>query len=202
MPDEPDIMRRPTPTDAERTDFSETIAWLHLDIVIEDDEWPDPAASAAMIERAAAALAKEVSSPHGGVMEACLALSCDQDVRRLNAEFRGQDKPTNVLSFPARDVLQNGPQSRPFLGDVILARETVLREALEQRLPFEHHLTHLAVHGLLHLLGHDHADDEEAAVMERLETKILASLGIPDPYAQPVQRDSAPSSSNGRPSTT
>lgn len=99
----------------------------------------------------------------------------------LNRDWRGKDAPTNVLSFP---------QIEPFdpvvgiLGDIILARETLEREAIEQGTSFEHHFTHLIVHGFLHILGYDHIEDDEALEMEGLETQILASLGVPDPYAE------------------
>jgi probable rRNA maturation factor len=98
----------------------------------------------------------------------------------LNRDWRGIDKSTNVLSFP---------QIEPFapvsglLGDIILARETLEREAAEQGVSVEDHFTHLVVHGFLHLLGYDHMDDDEALAMEGLETQILASLGVADPYA-------------------
>ena len=111
----------------------------------------------------------------------------------LNHRYRGQDKPTNVLSFPASG-------SRPeanFLGDVILAGETVVREAEALDLPFKHHLQHLVVHGLLHLLGFDHECDEDAQVMEAIEIRTLARLGIANPYetsasARKTQRAKTP----------
>lgn len=103
----------------------------------------------------------------------------DASQQELNKEWRGIDKPTNVLSFP---------QIEPFspvlgiLGDITLARETLEREAAEQGVSFTDHYTHLVVHGFLHILGYDHVDENEALVMEGLETQILATLGIDDPY--------------------
>jgi len=103
----------------------------------------------------------------------------DASQQELNKEWRGIDKPTNVLSFP---------QIEPFspvlgiLGDITLARETLEREAVEQGVNFTDHFTHLVVHGFLHILGYDHVDENEALVMEGLETQILATLGIADPY--------------------
>ena len=105
----------------------------------------------------------------------------DAHIHRLNRHFRDKDKPTNVLSFPAGPPI--GGRFGPLLGDIVLARETIAREAEGQGLTIDDHLTHLIVHGFLHLVGYDHVEDADAAVMERLETAILASLGIADPYA-------------------
>lgn len=119
-----------------------------------------------------------------GRAEATLALSSDAEVATLNGTYRGKPKPTNVLSFPASPSPPGVPeQGRRFLGDIIVARETVLAEAAEQKIPAVNHLQHLVVHGLLHLLGYDHESDDDADKMESLETGILAGLGIPDPYS-------------------
>lgn len=115
-----------------------------------------------------------------GAAEISILLTDDAEQQVLNRDWRGKDAPTNVLSFP---------QIEPFdpvtgiLGDIILARETLEREAVDQGTSLEHHFTHLIVHGFLHILGYDHIEDEDALVMEGLETRILASLGVPDPYA-------------------
>jgi probable rRNA maturation factor len=106
-----------------------------------------------------------------------LLLTDDETVRELNARFRQQDKPTNVLSFPAP------PNPERHLGDIALAYGVCAREADEQGKDFGHHLQHLAVHGVLHLLGYDHMGDDEAEAMEGLERAVLAGLGVPDPYA-------------------
>jgi probable rRNA maturation factor len=113
---------------------------------------------------------------------ATVVLECDDAVRDLNRRFRGQDKPTNVLSFPSPPPFP-GTGHDHALGDVVIACETLLREAAELSILPAHHLQHLVVHGLLHLTGLDHATDAEALLMETLETDILASLRIPDPYA-------------------
>lgn len=116
-----------------------------------------------------------------------VALSHNAAVQVLNRTFRGMDKPTNVLSFPAAAVplvAQSADEPRP-LGDVIVALETLLAEAAEQQIPPIHHLQHLVIHGVLHLLGFDHEVDAEAGAMEAIETAILARLGVPDPYAVP-----------------
>lgn len=115
-----------------------------------------------------------------GAAELSILLTNDEEQQALNQQWRGKDSSTNVLSFP---------QIEPFdpvvglLGDITLARETLIREADEQGVTFEAHFTHLVVHGFLHILGYDHLSDEEATEMESLETAILATLGIDDPYA-------------------
>ena len=115
-----------------------------------------------------------------GAAELSILLTNDEEQHALNKEWRGKDSSTNVLSFP---------QIEPFdpvvglLGDITMARETLIREANEQGVTFEAHFTHLVVHGFLHILGYDHLTDEEAEEMEGLETAILATFGIDDPYA-------------------
>ena len=105
--------------------------------------------------------------------ELSLVLSDDAQVRVLNRDYRGKDAPTNVLSFP---------QTGPLLGDIILARETVGREALDKGVTFEAHVTHLIIHGWLHLQGFDHVEDAAAAAMESIEIAALSTLGIDNPY--------------------
>lgn len=113
--------------------------------------------------------------------ELSLVFTDDANIRTINAKWRHIDKATNVLSFPAFPI-QPGQQPGPILGDIVIARETVQREAQEENKSFDDHLSHLIVHGLLHLTGYDHQNDDEAEQMESLERKILASLGISDPY--------------------
>ncbi|HYM30075.1 MAG TPA: rRNA maturation RNase YbeY, partial [Candidatus Cybelea sp.] len=110
----------------------------------------------------------------GGEGSLCIMLSDDASLRRLNRTWRGKDRPTNVLSFPAEAP---GPR-----GDVALALGVLIRESAAQGKPRRDHLAHLVVHGVLHLLGHDHVRNADAGRMERLERKILARLGVPDPY--------------------
>jgi probable rRNA maturation factor len=112
-------------------------------------------------------------------------LTDDAGIRTLNSNWRGIDKPTNVLSFPA---LQPTGASREddaprMLGDIAIAYQTMRKEADDEQKPFDHHLSHLAVHGFLHLIGYDHETDDDAEAMETLEAEILAQLGIPNPYA-------------------
>jgi probable rRNA maturation factor len=104
-------------------------------------------------------------------------LTDDAAVKTLNADFRGKDAPTNVLSFPAPAT------AAPHLGDIVLAFGVCAQEAEAQAKPLAHHLMHLTAHGVLHLLGYDHESDADAEAMEALEREILANLGVPDPYA-------------------
>ena len=113
--------------------------------------------------------------------ELSLVFTDDANIRTINAKWRHIDKATNVLSFPAFPI-QPGQRPGPILGDIVIARETVQRESQEENKSFDDHLSHLIVHGLLHLTGYDHQNDDEAEQMESLERKILASLGISDPY--------------------
>jgi len=116
-------------------------------------------------------------------VELYVVLTDDTEQQRLNSLFRGQDTPTNVLAFPAWEPGTRSPPGAPLLlGDIVLAFETVVREAAEQAKPFADHLRHLIVHGVLHLLGHDHQTADAASMMESLETVILARLGVSDPY--------------------
>lgn len=124
-----------------------------------------------------------------------VVLADDALVHRLNRDYRGKDRPTNVLSFPLLDEeggFHEGEDVTILLGDVVLAFETVAGEAREQGKTLEVHVTHLIVHGVLHLLGYDHETDEDADRMERLEARILGGLGIADPYAGPVRTEPQP----------
>jgi probable rRNA maturation factor len=144
------------------------------DVELEDPAWSValPDAEALVLEAADATLASEGAVGEG----VTLLLTDDETIRGLNVRFREQDKPTNVLSFPA-------PQNpERFLGDIALAYGVCAREAQEQGKPLGHHLQHLVAHGVLHLLGYDHVSDDQAAEMEGLERAVLAGLGIPDPY--------------------
>jgi probable rRNA maturation factor len=113
--------------------------------------------------------------------EICVTLSDDRSVAALNGRWRGKGAPTNVLSFPA--PRHSGTDTARFLGDIILAFETVEREAGGEGKTIEDHVAHLVVHGLLHLLGYDHMTDDDAQIMEALEIRALATIGVADPYA-------------------
>lgn len=140
-----------------------------------------------LVNACTAALAALTSLP-SPICEAAIALDDDDAVRTLNHTYRHQDKPTNVLSFPAgpSGLLAVNFGEPAFLGDIVLAAETLAKEAADLGIPPAHHFQHLIVHGLLHLLGYDHEDDTSAAEMESLETAILARLSIPDPYKTPI----------------
>jgi probable rRNA maturation factor len=119
-------------------------------------------------------------------LEISVLLTNNQHIQVLNKEYRGQDKPTNVLSFPSLDPEDlTSPQdySEPLIiGDIVLAYEKIMTEAQEQNKSFQNHLAHLTIHGLLHLLGYDHEEDDEAEIMEALEVTLLDLLNISNPY--------------------
>ena len=143
-----------------------------IEVDVEADAWLAVSGVEARVREVASAA---LGGRDGAVS---ILLADDAAVRELNAEWRGKDQPTNVLSFPA------APSAAPHLGDIALAYETCAREAAEQGKPLADHLTHLVAHGVLHLLGWDHEADHEAEAMEAHEREILARLGVPDPYAQ------------------
>jgi probable rRNA maturation factor len=141
---------------------------------------------AAMLADAAALAASAARAALAGATGIVgVVLTDDAEQRQLNRQYRGIDAPTNVLAFALGDPLP-APSAPVLLGDVVLAFETVAREAAEQRKPFADHLRHLVVHGVLHLLGFDHETEAEAAIMETRETEILRTLGVPDPYRDPM----------------
>lgn len=152
-----------------------------IDIAIEAGGWPGEETLRALAERAVAATFHEIAPDGSDETELSLLFTDDAGIKALNRDWRQKDKPTNVLSFPAFPTAPGGPLP-PMLGDIVLALETILSEAELEKKPFEHHLTHLIVHGLLHLLGHDHESGPEAEEMEGLERSVLARLAIPDPY--------------------
>ena len=154
---------------------------LTIDIVRESQLWDAEPAAEAVIERAVAAALAVGRLDHVPAAELSVVLTDDAGIARLNGQWRQKDRPTNVLSFPAAPP--HAVAAAPLIGDIVLAHETIAREAAADTVSFDDHLAHLAVHGLLHLFGYDHLDDDEAETMERLETKILADLGIADPYA-------------------
>jgi probable rRNA maturation factor len=147
---------------------------------VEAGEWPPRTVLRRIARGAIGATVAAAGLALTADAEVSLVFTDDAHVQRLNATYRGKDYATNVLSFPGTAV---GARPGPMLGDIVLAAETIRREADAERLPLADHLTHLLIHGFLHLLGYDHEDDAEAAVMEGLETAILARLGIADPYA-------------------
>lgn len=153
---------------------------VDIDLTVEAGNWPEEAGLLRLIERAAGAVFAETGA--AGRSELSVVFSDDAHIRTLNAGWRGKDKPTNVLSFPAFPFPKGGPPP-PMLGDIVLAAETVTREAALEEKPLENHISHLVIHGLLHLMGYDHETDAEAEEMEAIERAALARLAIPDPYA-------------------
>jgi probable rRNA maturation factor len=171
------------------------VACLSVDVAVEHPgwaaiaaDWPDRAEALARASLDATPFAALLNQ--GSPVELAIDLADDARVRALNADWRAQDKPTNVLSFPGLEPdaladLVSGRGPKPpvvLLGDIILAYETVEREAAEQGKTIADHAAHLIVHGCLHLLGHDHGEDGEADAMEALECRILSGFGIADPY--------------------
>lgn len=185
MSDRLDIVATETPDDGD--DDPDPPGRLQLDIILEDGDWSafEPVKEA--LGEVADAVARRLDLHDS---EAAVALSSDERVRTLNRTYRGKDKPTNVLSFPAAE---SGlpPGARRHLGDIVLAAGTIAREAAAQGKPLRHHLQHLAVHGLLHLVGYEHESEQQAREMESLEVEILAQIGIPDPYAVPSSHQKA-----------
>lgn len=164
-----------------------------VDVVIEDPRWQEAVLSP-LAERACSAALGHLG--HDPALFEISLLACDDDrIRALNRDHRGKDAPTNVLSWPAWDLSSETPGALPDapepgtvddpegLGDIALAYDTCLREAIEQGKWLDDHVGHLIVHSLLHLLGYDHETDPDAATMEETEVAILAKLGIADPYA-------------------
>ena len=160
------------------------------EVLVTAECWHAEADAEAVIQRAIAAAA-EIADADVGEAELAVMLTDDAGIRTLNSNWRGIDKPTNVLSFPAlQPTGPSGPDDAPrMLGDIAIAYETTRREADDEQKPFDHYLSHLAVHGFLHLIGYDHENDADANDMETLETEILAQLGIPDPYADRERMD-------------
>lgn len=169
---------------------------IEIDIAVQDPGWESLSPDCeALIERAIHAVFATCPVALGllrdDVMpELSVVLANDDLVRMFNRDYRDKDKPTNILSFAQLDEADGwtAPDTRGpcALGDLILARETIVREAAEAEKPLNDHLTHLIIHGTLHLLGYDHMEDEEAEAMESLEIRILKGLGIENPYQIPA----------------
>jgi probable rRNA maturation factor len=166
---------------------------MMLEIALEADaEWDSSTNWVALGQAAARAALAESRFPEladaARPVELSIRLTEDEQVRALNSEWRGKDKPTNVLSFPLADDADlrsaDVPGPELMLGDIVLARGVCGREAAEKAIPLADHAAHLLVHGTLHLLGYEHGDDGEAEDMEAREVRALARLGIADPYAE------------------
>ncbi|WP_417668343.1 rRNA maturation RNase YbeY [Roseibium sp.] len=161
---------------------------FETDVAIEAGNWPDEDTLLRICDKAIRTAFEVAPLLAVDGSEVSLVFTDDASIRALNARWREKDKPTNVLSFPGSDP--NGETYGPLLGDIVFAEETVSREAEEMGIEFSAHLSHLIVHGLLHLFDYDHQETDEAELMEDLERKVLAELGIADPYAdQPLIAD-------------
>lgn len=146
-----------------------------IETVIEDARWTEALGDAQALATCCFDAARQGRPELAG--EVALLLADDATLSKLNARFRGRDKPTNVLSFPS------GETPPGFIGDIALAFETCEKEAAEKSIVLADHAAHLIVHGLLHLAGHDHEEDAEAEVMEALEVDILDAIGVSNPYS-------------------
>lgn len=151
---------------------------LTVDFTLQDERWNQPENLRDLARAAAEAAFASSGQRPAGAVELSVVFSNDDQVAALNEAYRGKSGPTNVLSFPGDGIAG----AEVLLGDVVLALETIRRESAEQGKTFESHLCHLVVHGVLHLLGHDHDCDARAEEMEALESRVLAQLGIPNPY--------------------
>jgi probable rRNA maturation factor len=167
----------------------ETVGAVEVALLLEAGDWGDETVWRRLAERAVAAAVEvaDLDAPSGA--ELSLVLTDDAAIRVLNRDHRGKDKPTNVLSFPGFDV-DEAPG--PLLGDIVIAWETVAREATEEGKSVADHFSHLVVHGMLHLFGYDHEAADDAEAMEAEERRVLARLGIADPY-----RDTEPEVPSG-----
>jgi probable rRNA maturation factor len=154
-------------------------AAAQIDVIVRSARWRRRPTAKTIVKRAVLAAAEAVSTPP---TELAIVLSDDSAIQTLNRDWRGKNAPTNVLSFPAA-AAGKSRSAPPYIGDIVIAYQTVAREAVAEGKPFNHHLAHLAIHGFLHLLGYDHENDRDARKMERLERNILKRLAVPDPYA-------------------
>jgi probable rRNA maturation factor len=152
-------------------------AALQIDIQVQSSLWEAQPLARQTVRDAVIAAASALSTAGG---EVSIVLTDDSAIHALNRDWRGIDKPTNVLSFPAAG--QKAGEDARLLGDIIIAYETLERECTDENRIFLHQLAHLAVHGFLHLIGYDHQTDRQAEEMEGLESKIMTRLNMPDPY--------------------
>jgi probable rRNA maturation factor len=152
-----------------------------IEVAVEAESWRSAVTDLEQFCRraVAAVLAAEVDEP----VEVSVLLADDATVARLNRDYRGKDQPTDVLSFPAGAPVHAGMAQPRLLGDVVVALEATAREAAAADRPLANHLSHLLVHGTLHLCGFDHEAEDDAERMESREVELLAGLGVPDPYA-------------------
>ena len=151
-------------------------------MTVDAGAWPDEVVLAGVVQPAVDAAISAGALRFPDDAELSLLFTDDAGMRRINREWRGVDKPTNVLSFPGSDLLP-GETAQTLLGDIVFAYETIAREAELEGKPFDHHLSHMIVHGIFHLFGYDHVEEDGALVMENLERRALSLIGVDDPYA-------------------
>ncbi len=157
---------------------------LYLALEIEDSRWDTALPEIGALLESAIRLALADAPVGDRPIEVGVRLVDDDTIQALNREWRGRDKPTNVLSFPLGDAGPVIDAALPWLiGDIVMSFDTMAAESERDGKPLEHHVVHLAIHAALHLLGHDHEDEDQAATMEAAEVALLAQLDIPDPYA-------------------
>lgn len=173
-------------------ELSATQAGPLIEVVVEAGDWDEDRLTA-LADRSARVALTEAGLPCDGFQIALLATD-DARIAVLNADFRGKAQPTNVLSWPSEDLAPDHPGGSPArpvpgafddpeeLGDIALAWETCNREAKQAEKPLDDHISHLVVHAVLHLLGFDHVEDADATIMEAIEVRALARMGLPDPY--------------------
>jgi|HubBroStandDraft_6_1064221.scaffolds.fasta_scaffold348033_2 probable rRNA maturation factor len=159
---------------------------LTIDVLVDSNLWTKPGKMRSVVRRAIAQAATTQSTSGS---ELAILLTDDSAIRQLNRLWRGIDAPTNVLSFPA--AAKRAADEPSHLGDIVLAYQTIAREARAERKPLAHHVAHLAVHGFLHLVGYGHECDADAEAMEQAERDILHRLAIPDPYRQRTTKAAA-----------
>ncbi len=170
---------------SERADSSISLKDDEIEVLVEEERWHECTSSFDFVNEAAklalsAGKEPALSSP----VNLSILFSTDKHIRELNKTYRGFDKPTNVLAFPAEgNAAGTLKDEKTHLGDIILAFETVLKEANEQNKTPASHITHLVIHGVLHLMGYDHTTSSEAMKMEQLEVQLMIKLGLTDPYA-------------------
>lgn len=159
---------------------------ITIDIAVDSEQWKDIAAFEVLAQNSSKTVIRwlekneAINFPQTR-MELSVVLTDDASIQDINSKWRQQNKATNVLSFPTKELIV-GETPLPLLGDIIFAYETISREAKELTKNFEEHITHLFIHGFLHLLGYDHINDTDAEQMERIETGIMLSIGLSDPY--------------------
>lgn len=151
-------------------------------MVVQAGEWPDQAEVLLLARKALTTAVDVAGLKLPPKAELCIVLSDDNHLQKLNRDWRQIDKPTNVLSFPVSQI-EVGEMPEMLLGDIVLAQETIAKEAVDFEIPFDNHIVHLVIHGFLHIFGYDHTEDSDAEVMENLERLCLQMLNISDPHA-------------------